>query len=156
MVCLLKHLHLELNRTSSRYFSPYPLTESEVDEVSGSGAAATSQHGLKIPGVSRTTIRSHGRTSDLLAGGLGRNHGLGENSILWVCDRCFKYMADGVTYELHKVRSAHVFYIRLPFTDDLPLAEMYTESSAWKNGVSAWCTCHLGDRWCQRKGMRLV
>jgi histone acetyltransferase HTATIP/histone acetyltransferase MYST1 len=46
-------------------------------------------------------MRSHGRTSDLLAGGLGRTHGIGEKSILWVCDRCFKYMADGPTWDVH-------------------------------------------------------
>ncbi len=56
----------------------------------------------RIPGVTRATVRSHGRTSDLLAGGLLRPH-TGE-SMLWVCHFCFKYMADGVPWELHKVR----------------------------------------------------
>lgn len=58
--------------------------------------------GAKIPGVARATARSHGRTSDLLAGGLLRtNTGA---STLWVCHFCFKYMSDGVPWELHKVR----------------------------------------------------
>lgn len=80
-----------------RYFSPYPLTEAEADDVIDTPAPAT-----RIPGVTRATVRSHGRTSDLLAGGLLRPH-TGE-SMLWVCHFCFKYMADGVPWELHKVR----------------------------------------------------
>ncbi|KAF9466956.1 acyl-CoA N-acyltransferase [Collybia nuda] len=80
------------------YFSPYPLTESEADEFAVTpGTAAQS---TKIPGVHKVTPRSHGRTSDLLAGGLGRAHA-GERSMLWVCEMCFKYMADCNSYELH-------------------------------------------------------
>ncbi|OBZ79378.1 putative MYST-like histone acetyltransferase 1 [Grifola frondosa] len=82
------------------YFSPYPLTETEAEEVGTPGPHAPHSAG-KIPGVARSTFRSHGRTSDLLAGGLGRSHGVGEKSILWVCDRCFKYMADGLSWESH-------------------------------------------------------
>ncbi|KZT22090.1 acyl-CoA N-acyltransferase [Neolentinus lepideus HHB14362 ss-1] len=78
------------------YFSPYPLAESEAEE----GALVASQD-QRIPGVRRTTVRSHGRTSDILAGGLGRTHTSGERSSLWVCDRCFKYMTDGASWELH-------------------------------------------------------
>lgn len=62
-------------------------------------AALTGTGGKRIPGVARSSIRSHGRTSDLLAGGLGRNHA----AALWVCDRCFKYMAEGGSWELHVV-----------------------------------------------------
>ncbi|OSD05690.1 acyl-CoA N-acyltransferase [Trametes coccinea BRFM310] len=84
------------------YFSPYPLTESEADDKeAGTPSAQTPHSASKIPGVSRSSIRSHGRTSDLLAGGLGRSHGTGQHSTLWVCDRCFKYMADGLSWELH-------------------------------------------------------
>ncbi|KAI0358830.1 acyl-CoA N-acyltransferase [Trametes cingulata] len=82
------------------YFSPYPLTEAESDET-GTPSAQAPHSASKIPGVSRSSIRSHGRTSDLLAGGLGRTHGTGQNSTLWVCDRCFKYMAEGLSWELH-------------------------------------------------------
>lgn len=82
-----------------RYFSPYPLSEAESDEL----VDAPTQPATKIPGVTRATIRSHGRTSDLLAGGLLRPH-TGE-SMLWVCHFCFKYMADGGPWELHKVNS---------------------------------------------------
>ncbi|KZV77544.1 acyl-CoA N-acyltransferase [Peniophora sp. CONT] len=78
------------------YFSPYPLSETEPDATPPAADA-------RIPGVTRATVRSHGRTSDLLAGGLGRAHAAGE-ALLWVCDRCFKYMADGTSYEAHTRR----------------------------------------------------
>lgn len=94
---------------SARYFSPYPLAESEADDGGASHAPASSAQAPRIPGVHRATVRSHGRTSDLLAGGLGRTHGVGERSILWVCDRCFKYMADGLSWELHVVRRPFVW-----------------------------------------------
>ncbi|KAA1468329.1 acyl-CoA N-acyltransferase [Dentipellis sp. KUC8613] len=75
------------------YFSPYPLSETEPDTE-----PVTAE---RIAGVARATARSHGRTSDLLAGGLGRDHAATERSVLWVCDRCFKYMADGTSWEGH-------------------------------------------------------
>lgn len=86
-------------RIKTWYFSPYPLTDSELEDSTGlpGGSASTS----KIPGVNRATVRSHGRTSDLLAGGLTRSHLSAEKSILWVCDRCFKYMAEGAAWEMH-------------------------------------------------------
>lgn len=80
------------------YFSPYPLLETEIEEIA-TNANVTNSH-PRIPGVARTTARSHGRTSDMLAGGLQR-HG-GEKANLWVCDMCFKYMADALTLEIHK------------------------------------------------------
>lgn len=83
------------------YFSPYPLTETEVDDLFATPSSHGPSSGSRIPGVSRASIRSHGRTSDLLAGGLGRNSGAGEKAMLWVCDRCFKYMAEGLSWELH-------------------------------------------------------
>lgn len=95
----------------SRYFSPYPLTETEIDEHTASsmpgpsGAHTGSLSTARIPGVARASFKSHGRTSDLLAGGLGRTHGAGEKSVLWVCDKCFKYMSEGLSWELHVVRS---------------------------------------------------
>lgn len=84
-----------------RYFSPYPLTESEADELAVTPGSSVPQS-TRIPGVHKVTPRSHGRTSDLLAGGLGRAHA-GERSMLWVCEMCFKYMADCNSYELHLV-----------------------------------------------------
>lgn len=56
----------------------------------------------------RTSLRSHGRTADMLAGGLNRDISRenGQPSILWVCDRCFKYMTDGVPFEIHAVSFA--------------------------------------------------
>ncbi|EIW86217.1 acyl-CoA N-acyltransferase [Coniophora puteana RWD-64-598 SS2] len=128
------------------YFSPYPLTDSELEDpaqlnpltttsyprrpsatssstnpskssqsspdptvpikapTKGLAAAGKSVVGSKIPGVPRTSVRTHGRTSDLFAGGLTRSHLQGENSLLWVCDRCFKYMSDGGSWELHAKR----------------------------------------------------
>ncbi|KAK2459774.1 hypothetical protein APHAL10511_008206 [Amanita phalloides] len=104
------------------YFSPYPLIETEIDDSMASSSTSLpsptlqppssaptprAQRGgafAKIPGVPRTTPRSHVRTSDLLAGGLGRQYvgPGGERATLWVCDMCFKYMADGLTWEMHK------------------------------------------------------
>lgn len=77
------------------YFSPYPLSdEEELQHVTGTGP--------RIPGVSRATARSHGRTSDLLAGGLHRYTTDGHRGDLYVCDMCFKYMADPTSWEVHK------------------------------------------------------
>ncbi|KAI6159459.1 acyl-CoA N-acyltransferase [Pisolithus thermaeus] len=101
------------------YFSPYPLTESELEEpptahrdhkppsspTSSSAMPSRPPKAIgrppKISGVQRTTLRSHGRTSDLLAGGLTRSHLTGEQSVLWVCDRCFKYITEGPVWEIH-------------------------------------------------------
>ncbi|KAH0590063.1 hypothetical protein H2248_000239 [Termitomyces sp. 'cryptogamus'] len=79
------------------YFSPYPLTETEIDDPTSSDATP------KIPGVTKATARSHGRTSDLLAGGLLRGAtGPGtEKAQLWVCQQCFKYMSEWALYENH-------------------------------------------------------
>ena len=55
-----------------------------------------------MPGVNRRPLA---RTSDLLASGLTRSHLAGENSVLWVCERCFKYMTEGSIWELHAVSS---------------------------------------------------
>ncbi|KAI0307421.1 acyl-CoA N-acyltransferase [Multifurca ochricompacta] len=57
------------------YFSPYPLTDGEGEDAIG-----------------------HGRTMDLFAGAVNRENAGG---ILWVCDRCFKYMGDGTSWEAH-------------------------------------------------------
>ncbi|KAF5376893.1 hypothetical protein D9615_007224 [Tricholomella constricta] len=85
------------------YFSPYPLTDTELDDPPPASAASSAAGVMtpKIPGVHKATARSHGRTSDLLAGGLGRNYVGGEKAMLWVCQQCFKYMADGNSYDLH-------------------------------------------------------
>ncbi|KAF7784818.1 hypothetical protein Agabi119p4_983 [Agaricus bisporus var. burnettii] len=78
------------------YFSPYPLTDEEEVSQPSTGT------GPRIPGVARTTARSHGRTVDILAGGLHRYHSDGQRADLYVCDMCFKYMADPASWELHK------------------------------------------------------
>ncbi|KAJ6567747.1 acyl-CoA N-acyltransferase [Mycena vulgaris] len=99
------------------YFSPYPLIETEESEVLVSGSntvngqpASNNGAGFspaspapKIPGVRHTTARSHARVLDLLTNGLGR----GEKSMLWVCEFCFKYMADGTLYEMHRLKCTY-------------------------------------------------
>ncbi|KAI6021179.1 hypothetical protein EDC04DRAFT_2733460, partial [Pisolithus marmoratus] len=74
------------------YFLPYPFTESEVEDTATdyrpplSRASPTLSSGIpsrlpkpvshspKISSVQRTTLRSHGHTSELLAGGLTQLH----------------------------------------------------------------------------------
>ncbi|KAI9510638.1 acyl-CoA N-acyltransferase [Russula earlei] len=60
------------------YFSPYPLTDGDGEDAIG-----------------------HGRTMDLFSGAVNRENAGG---VLWVCDRCFKYMADGTSWEVHMRR----------------------------------------------------
>jgi len=95
--------------TVFRYFSPYPVTDSETNDAASSSAPRDSSTpagpSQKVVGVARSSMRAHGRTSDLLAGGLNRNHSRLEQSVLWVCDRCFKYMTDGTLWEVHIVRA---------------------------------------------------
>ncbi|KAF9648528.1 acyl-CoA N-acyltransferase [Thelephora ganbajun] len=87
------------------YFSPYPVTESESNDTASSSVprdpSTPAGPNQKVLGVARTSIRAHGRTSDLLAGGLNRSHARLEQSVLWVCDRCFNYMTDGTLWEVH-------------------------------------------------------
>ncbi|KAG7090604.1 hypothetical protein E1B28_009706 [Marasmius oreades] len=73
------------------YFSPYPLTENEDPEPVSTSSSSVA----RIPGVSRA------RAEDLFAGGLHKSHGQ-HRSVLWVCDMCFKYMTDGLSWESHK------------------------------------------------------
>ncbi|KAG9310343.1 acyl-CoA N-acyltransferase [Chiua virens] len=88
------------------YFSPYPLLELEPEESSAvQGRPATPV--LKIPNVNR---RTHGRTSDLLVGGIARSCLSGEKPVLWVCERCFKYMAEGSAWELHTEKFSYDDY----------------------------------------------
>ncbi|KAJ7103744.1 acyl-CoA N-acyltransferase [Mycena epipterygia] len=99
------------------YFSPYPLIENEESELlvagsnklnghpnanNGAGSSAVSP-APKIPGVRHTTARSHARVLDLFTNGLGRV----EKSMLWVCQFCFKYMADANLYEMHRLKCTH-------------------------------------------------
>ncbi|GJE92006.1 acyl-CoA N-acyltransferase [Phanerochaete sordida] len=103
------------------YFSPYPLAESEGDSEPSSTPApppavalfsASAAHTSRAlptsiePRLPRASMRAHGRTSDLFAGGLGRERTHGNDSketesVLWVCDRCFKYMTEGAVWEGH-------------------------------------------------------
>jgi histone acetyltransferase MYST1 len=98
-----------------RYWSPYPFAEEdEILGVGGNPPSTGSNTGTPTPSVAgdkagnmRKANASHSRTSDLLAGSLARG-GVGiERGTLWVCERCFKYMMDAMSWEVHLVR-AHV------------------------------------------------
>ncbi|KAG9223353.1 hypothetical protein CCMSSC00406_0008957 [Pleurotus cornucopiae] len=75
------------------YFSPYPLTEVETDDIPvlNVGTMSPSTSASKIHGIARTSARSHGRTSDLLAGGLQRSHMSSEKAILIYVNRTAGY-----------------------------------------------------------------
>ncbi|KAG8853540.1 hypothetical protein FRB96_008142 [Tulasnella sp. 330] len=70
-------------------------------ESPGRGSPAVFQPVPGGPGA--PTLRAHGRTAALMAssGVGGTTVAPGEPTKLWVCDRCFKYMRDGVSWELH-------------------------------------------------------
>ncbi|CED83335.1 Histone acetyltransferase (MYST family) [Phaffia rhodozyma] len=112
------------------FFSPYPLSTAEESALSSGPSPSTSSSTGKlreisnvaaavavqpqsntsrtvdteVPSISsesRTTLRAHGRTSDLIwAGGTGslRPGGRGD---LFVCDGCFKYCLDFDAYDIH-------------------------------------------------------
>lgn len=96
-----------------RYFSPYPVSEAEQEQgavhISSDPFAAARAAEKQQRMVPRSTLRAHGRTADLVAGGLGRELAPPGYTTLWVCDRCFKYMREGVQWELHIVG----FFVRL-------------------------------------------
>lgn len=105
------------------YYSPYPIAEDgEAVPLSASSQPPASgkrskekerggstEGGLDSPAPVGPTpvMRTHGRTADLLASSsLGRTAGFGDQAKLWVCDRCFKYMREGISWELHMVGSS--------------------------------------------------
>lgn len=137
-----------------RYFSPYPLTESEAEEHTPAPSHPPPDAN-RIAGVSRTTFRSHGRTSDLLAGGLMRDHSGGAEggNVLWVCDRCFKYMSEGTSWESHMVGFSSGYGSGLGTDVECDhVEEMQHQSSTREEGLSEGCAYHLGSRWCEGKG----
>ncbi|KAF8525214.1 acyl-CoA N-acyltransferase [Hysterangium stoloniferum] len=91
----------------TRYFSPYPVSETEQEDghpmSSDPFKAARAADRQRVVGVHRTTVRAHGRTADLVAGGMIRDRDTEPSgqSTLWVCDRCFKYMREGMQWEVH-------------------------------------------------------
>lgn len=134
LVRLLVYFYFQALENCFRYFSPYPITEAESDELSmamgaprkaavpdqagaeGSAPPEAGKPSKKVAGqrnLHRTTLRSHGRTADMLAGGLNRDliRENGQPNILWVCERCFKYMNEGIPYEIHKVKPVCSFTI---------------------------------------------
>ena len=119
------------------YFSPYPLMENELESEASStpGPSSTvppipttgphTPRTLSLNTVSRgprASTRLHGRTSDLLAGGLARERTHGPDgketeSMLWVCDRCFKYMTEGAVWEGHSVSDSSHFWVKACSTE---------------------------------------
>lgn len=92
------NIHLT-NNIICRYFSPYP----EEEEASTSTA--------NVRGSARGTGKGNGRGGHGSKRGTGRGRGRadgslspGDDSMLWVCERCFKYTRDGTMLELHSVR----------------------------------------------------
>ena len=141
------------NWPSHRYFSPYPSTESEAEATFALRSTPPPGVSSNFVGFSRRSIISHSRTSDL---GLGYRQGGVGKSILWVCDRCLKYMTSGVSWERHKVLqigSRTRFYALVDiyllscFPEAMPL-----DSTAWKEGLPARYSFNLGGRWLPRQG----
>lgn len=60
---------------------------------------------------------------NLFAGAVNRESAGG---VLWVCDRCFKYMTDGTSWEVHMVRS------RCPLVQSTVLVDVL----AWRGRVA--------------------
>ncbi|KAG9046416.1 hypothetical protein FS837_004509 [Tulasnella sp. UAMH 9824] len=101
------------------YYSPYPVADdaeapplSSASHPLASGRkwrekerGGSTEEGLDSPTPGPPTAppqRAHGRTADLLAAsGAGRPGGSMDQAKLWVCDRCFKYMREGIPWELH-------------------------------------------------------
>jgi hypothetical protein len=91
-----------------RYYSPYPLTElEEMEERALNAQAAAAPPPLTPAGSFKVPLhrhsRAHGRTVDLFAGGLQRHRASGPQPTLWVCERCFSYMSDSLSWEMHQV-----------------------------------------------------
>lgn len=107
-VCLSQASLTVINCILYRYFSPYPLSESEQQE----GVPTSSDPFKAARAADRKSLygkhqsgRTHGRTADLLANGLSRENDSESSghTTLWVCDRCFKYTTEGVLWEVHVV-----------------------------------------------------
>ncbi|KAI5123727.1 hypothetical protein M0805_000320 [Coniferiporia weirii] len=96
------------------YHSPYPLASSEEDDAPAASAAAGGYNRARGSG------RSHGRRGIMRGRGRGRGRGRvpvpvpdvrspQDESILWVCERCFKYMREGSMLELHS-KTCHAMH----------------------------------------------
>ncbi|KAF5328490.1 hypothetical protein D9611_014543 [Ephemerocybe angulata] len=77
------------------YFSPYPLTDADIDDIPPTSALARSLD------LGRPNQRWHGRASDLLRGTAGKTL-WPDPGPLYVCDRCFKYFSESVVWEVHQ------------------------------------------------------
>lgn len=93
-----------------RYFSPYPLgvdDHTATSHIRITGATLPSNFSrskLKPKDVpaERPQSRSQTTSSEAPTGVVASEES--EEKTLWVCDRCFKYMKEGASWELHLVR----------------------------------------------------
>lgn len=93
-------IYSPLTPNMCRYYSPYPLADDDDTSASvisnrGSSRGTGKGNGRGAQGSKRGGTRGRGR--------LEGSASPGDDSILWVCDRCFKYMRDGAMLELHLV-----------------------------------------------------
>lgn len=77
-----------------RYHSPYPIARDGSDLTPSTFAPNI---------VDDKMGRVHTRGIEAKPGDKTPQSASKEEGILWVCDRCFKYMADGKSWELHTV-----------------------------------------------------
>lgn len=96
LLCANTGLHLA---SLYRYHSPYPLPIEEEDASSSASAGPGRLNGNVSASRGHASKRGNAR-------GRARGHDVNapvEESMLWVCDRCFKYMRDGTLHDLHSV-----------------------------------------------------
>ncbi|KAG8759755.1 hypothetical protein FRC11_001485 [Ceratobasidium sp. 423] len=97
------------------YYSPYPSFEDDADTHTrpratpeGPAAAAQGAHSATHPTASGTTPAANHIAATAESTGSG-------DAILWVCDRCFKYMREATAWELHKASTpCSSFYSAVP------------------------------------------
>ncbi|KAK0433936.1 acyl-CoA N-acyltransferase [Desarmillaria tabescens] len=82
------------------YFSPYVTNEKPDPPGDQESQQDPPIDHARTHIVRRSTLPTQGRAVDF-ARGTARATGL-EKSVLYVCDMCFKYTTDGMTWELHK------------------------------------------------------
>ncbi|KAK0475754.1 acyl-CoA N-acyltransferase [Armillaria novae-zelandiae] len=82
------------------YFSPYVTSEKPDPPGDQESQQDPLIDHVRTHIVQRSTLPTQGRAVDF-ACGTAKAAGL-EKSVLYVCDMCFKYTTDGMTWELHK------------------------------------------------------
>jgi hypothetical protein len=146
-------------RPLPRYFSPYPigLDENKVDAASRASAMVSQRGqglGLDLPGETSGSrfSRPHSRMTDLLSGASTsppdtKNE---DDVTLWVCDKCFKYMTTGASWELHTVNIYHVRRNSIHLKHSIE--KLRRASSTRPQSLSTRCAYNLGSGWCSSKG----